>query len=64
VEVLVEDGFVDVLAVGCDAGIRHDERLEQDMIAIPIGPRAQRFATATASSYLVRMADLSTRATF
>jgi hypothetical protein len=31
---------------GCDAGIRYDERLEQDMIAVPIGPRVQRFATA------------------
>ncbi|MEX3934043.1 LysR family transcriptional regulator [Paraburkholderia phymatum] len=52
VEVVVEDGFVDVLSIGCDAGIRYDERLEQDMIAIPIGPRVQRFATAAAPGYL------------
>ena len=52
VEVIVEDGFVDVLSIGCDAGIRYDERLEQDMIAIPIGPRVQRFATAAAPDYL------------
>jgi DNA-binding transcriptional LysR family regulator len=52
VEVVVEDGFVDVLSIGCDAGIRYDERLEQDMIAIAIGPRVQRFATAAAPSYL------------
>ena len=26
-------------AAGCDAGIRYEERLEQDMIAVPIGPR-------------------------
>ncbi|QDQ80489.1 LysR family transcriptional regulator [Paraburkholderia megapolitana] len=52
VEVVVEDGFVDVLSIGCDAGIRYDERLEQDMIAVPIGPRVQRFATAAAPSYL------------
>ncbi len=51
-EVIVEDGFVDVLAAGCDAGIRYDERLEQDMIAVPIGPRVQRFATAASPSYL------------
>jgi DNA-binding transcriptional LysR family regulator len=51
-EVVVEDGFVDVLAAGCDAGIRYDERLEQDMIAVPIGPRTQRFATAAAPAYL------------
>jgi len=51
-EVMVEDSFVDLLAAGCDAGIRYDERLEQDMIAVPIGPRAQRFATAAAPAYL------------
>ena len=37
-EVIVEDGFVDLVAAGCDAGVRYDERLEQDMIAVPIGP--------------------------
>jgi DNA-binding transcriptional LysR family regulator len=51
-EVIVEDSFVDMLAAGCDAGIRYDERLEQDMIAIPIGPRSQRFATAASPDYL------------
>jgi DNA-binding transcriptional LysR family regulator len=53
-EVIAEDSFVDVLAAGCDAGIRYDERLEQDMIAVPIGPRVQRFATAAAPTYLDR----------
>jgi DNA-binding transcriptional LysR family regulator len=53
-EVIAEDGFVDLLAAGCDAGIRYDERLEQDMIAVPIGPRRQRFATAASPDYLNR----------
>lgn len=53
-EVMADESFVDVLAAGCDAGIRYDERLEQDMIAVPIGPRVQRFATAAASAYLDR----------
>ena len=53
-EVVAEDSFIDVLAAGCDAGIRYDERLEQDMIAIPIGPRIQRFATAASPNYLDR----------
>jgi DNA-binding transcriptional LysR family regulator len=53
-EVIADDSFVDVLAEGCDAGIRYDERLEQDMIAVPIGPRVQRFATAAAPAYLDR----------
>ncbi len=51
-EVIVEDAYVDVLATGCDAGVRYDERLEQDMIAVPIGPRVQRFATAASPAYL------------
>ena len=51
-EVIVEEGFVDVLAAGCDAGVRYEERLEQDMIAVPIGPRVQRFATAASPAYL------------
>jgi DNA-binding transcriptional LysR family regulator len=53
-EVMAEDSFVDVLAAGCDAGIRYDERLEQDMIAVPIGPREQRFALAASAAYLDR----------
>ncbi|ACA93109.1 MULTISPECIES: LysR family transcriptional regulator [Burkholderia cepacia complex] len=53
-EVTADESFVDVLAAGCDAGIRYDERLEQDMIAVPIGPRIQRFATAAAPGYLDR----------
>ena len=51
-EVTIEESFVDMLAAGCDAGIRYDERLEQDMIAVPIGPRFQRFATAASPAYL------------
>jgi DNA-binding transcriptional LysR family regulator len=51
-EVLAEESFVDILAAGCDAGIRYGERLERDMIAVPIGPRVQRFATAASPSYL------------
>jgi DNA-binding transcriptional LysR family regulator len=54
IEVIAEDSFVDVLAAGCDAGIRYDERLEQDMVAVPIGPRVQRFATAASPVYLDR----------
>jgi DNA-binding transcriptional LysR family regulator len=54
VEIVAEDSFVDVLAAGCDAGIRYDDRIEQDMIALPIGPRVQRMATAAAPAYLDR----------
>ncbi|MEA2739543.1 MAG: hypothetical protein QOH05_2850 [Acetobacteraceae bacterium] len=53
-EVITDERFVDVLAAGCDAGIRYDDRLEQDMIAVPIGPREQRFAAAASPAYLDR----------
>jgi DNA-binding transcriptional LysR family regulator len=53
-ELVVDNNFVDVVASGCDAGIRYGERLEQDMIAVPIGPRTQRFAVAAAPAYLAR----------
>ncbi|MCV0413792.1 MAG: LysR family transcriptional regulator [Brevundimonas sp.] len=53
-ELVIEERFVDVLAAGCDAGIRYEEKLEQDMIAVPIGPRRQRFASAAAPGYLDR----------
>jgi DNA-binding transcriptional LysR family regulator len=51
-KVVAEDSFIDVLAAGFDAGVRHDERLERDMIAVPIGPRVQRFLTAASPAYL------------
>lgn len=51
-EVIAEESFVDILAAGCDAGIRYGERLEQDMIAVPIGPRHQRFALGASKAYL------------
>src|SRR6476661_3759 len=53
-EIFADDSFVDILAAGCDAGIRYDERLEKDMIAVPIGPRVQRFAAAASPAYLDR----------
>lgn len=51
-EIVTEESFVDIIESGCDAGIRYDERLEQDMIAVPIGPREQRFALAASPAYL------------
>lgn len=51
-EIVTEDTFIDVLAAGFDAGIRYDERIERDMIAVPIGPRRQRYITAASPAYL------------
>ena len=50
-EVTADDSFIDVLAAGFDAGVRYDERLERDMIAIPMGPPVQRYVTAASPSY-------------
>lgn len=52
VEVAVDENFVDVLAAGFDAGIRYDEAIDRDMIAVPIGPRRQHYVTAAAPAYL------------
>jgi DNA-binding transcriptional LysR family regulator len=53
-EITAEETLVDMLAAGFDAGIRYEERLEQDMIAIPIGPRTQRSALGASPAYLAR----------
>lgn len=53
-EVTAEERFVDLVAEGYDAGIRYEERLEQDMVAVPIGPRRQRFALGASADYLER----------
>ncbi|HET9957288.1 MAG TPA: LysR family transcriptional regulator [Polyangiaceae bacterium] len=52
VEVTAEDGLVDIVAAGFDAGIRYEETLEKDMIAVPIGPREQCYALAASPAYL------------
>jgi DNA-binding transcriptional LysR family regulator len=53
-ELVVDNNFVDLAASGCDAGIRYGERLELDMIAVPIGPRTERYAVAASPDYLAR----------
>ncbi|MEM5582314.1 LysR family transcriptional regulator [Roseibium sp. AS2] len=52
VEIVVDNDFVDIIAAGCDAGIRYGSRLEKDMISIPIGPRVQKIALAASPAYL------------
>jgi DNA-binding transcriptional LysR family regulator len=52
VEIVVENNFVDIIAAGCDAGIRYGSSIEKDMIALPIGPRVQHIALAASPSYL------------
>lgn len=52
VEIVVEDRLIDIIAAGCEAGIRYGEHLAQDMIAVPVGPRLQRVGLAAAPAYL------------
>lgn len=51
VEVCVEGTMTDVVAGRYDAGIRLGERLEKDMIALPVGPPL-RVAVVAAPAYL------------
>jgi DNA-binding transcriptional LysR family regulator len=53
VELNIESGFTDIVAERFDAGVRLGERLEQDMIALRIGPRL-RMATVGSPAYFAR----------
>lgn len=53
VEVVSDDGLTDIVAQGFDAGIRYDESLAGDMIAVPIGPLLD-FAVVASPDYLAR----------
>lgn len=47
VEVDVEDGLIDIVAAGFDAGIRLGETVEKDMIAVRLGPDLRTVVAAT-----------------
>lgn len=51
VELVADDAFVDIVAEGFDAGVRFGESLQQDMVAVPLGPR-QRFIVVASPGYL------------
>lgn len=53
VELNIESGLTDIVAQRYDAGVRLGERLEQDMVAMRIGPRL-RMATVASPGYLER----------
>ncbi len=52
-EVVAETALVDIVAKGFDAGVRWEESLAQDMIAVPLGPR-QRFVIVAAPALIAR----------
>ena len=51
VEVIIDYAFVDLVSERFDAGIRLGEKLQQDMVAMPVGP-ALRMAVVASSAYL------------
>ncbi|MEP9376620.1 LysR family transcriptional regulator [Aquabacter sp. CN5-332] len=51
VELVSDAAIVDIVQQGFDAGVRFGRQLEQDMIAVPLGPRL-RYAIAASPSYL------------
>ena len=51
VELVLDDGFVDIVEAGFDAGVRYGESLQQDMVALPLGP-AQRLMVVASPALL------------
>lgn len=51
VELVDDDRLVDIVAAGFDAGVRFGESLQQDMVAVPLGP-SQRFVVVASPAYL------------
>jgi DNA-binding transcriptional LysR family regulator len=47
IEIVVEDGFTDIVSSGFDAGVRLGESLHQDMVAAPLGPPLRAAIVAT-----------------
>src|SRR5579871_1254756 len=52
-EIVGDSSFVDIVARGFDAGVRYGEHLEQDMIAVSLGP-PQRYAVVAAPDYVAQ----------
>jgi DNA-binding transcriptional LysR family regulator len=52
-EIAVDTSLIDIVAEGYDAGVRFEEHLAQDMIALPLGP-PQRYAIVAAPALLAR----------
>ena len=46
-EIVADDGLVDVVAAGFDAGVRFGARLEADMVSLPIGAYMRSVAVAS-----------------
>ena len=54
-DIVSDDGLVDIVAAGFDAGIRAGQNLGQDMISVPVGPPL-RFSVVGSPAYFARHA--------
>jgi DNA-binding transcriptional LysR family regulator len=52
-EIVGQSGFIDIVDAGYDAGVRYGEHLEQDMVAVSLGP-PQRYALVASPDYLAK----------
>nr|WP_314074600.1 LysR family transcriptional regulator [uncultured Roseococcus sp.] len=53
VELVSDAALTDIVAAGFDAGVRYDENLDQDMIAVPLGA-PQRYRIVGSPDYFAR----------
>ena len=52
-EIVTESSLIDIVSEGFDAGIRYEETLAQDMIAVSLGP-PQRYAVVATAQYIAQ----------
>lgn len=50
-EVVADSSLIDIVSAGFDAGIRYEERLAQDMVALPLGP-PERYVLVASPAFL------------
>jgi len=51
IELITDDGIIDIVQTGFDAGVRFGESVALDMVAVPIGP-AQRLVLVASPAYV------------
>jgi DNA-binding transcriptional LysR family regulator len=52
-DIVNDDGLVDIVGQGFDLGIRYEESVPEDMVAVPVGPE-QRFVVIGSPAYFKR----------
>jgi DNA-binding transcriptional LysR family regulator len=58
-EIIADSSLIDIVSGGFDAGIRYEETLAQDMIAVPLGP-PDRYALLASPAFLGTRKPLKT----